>query len=47
MERQRLAFDELIDQRLSQVEFLKNLILIFYFYFKGFSNDCRNSDTYS
>ena len=47
MERQRLAFDELIDQRLSQVELITFNFNIVLFCLIGFSNDCGNSRSYS
>jgi hypothetical protein len=47
MERQRITFDELIDQRLSQVIDWMNIERFSYVENLGFSNDCGNSWTYS
>ena len=48
LERQKVAFDELIDQRLSQVEYRHRSFSCDRFWsFQGFSNDSRNSSSYS
>jgi hypothetical protein len=42
MERHRITFDELIDQRLSQVRHEIEFLIWIFFYagYVGFSNDC-------
>ena len=48
LERQKVAFDELIDQRLSQVEYRHRSFSCDRFWsFQGVSNDSRNSSSYS